>query len=350
METSIIDWIGDTPTVSLNVSKQSKARVYAKLEMYNPFGMKDRVAKNTILHAKKTGELKEGAPIIESSSGTLAMGLALVGTYLEHDVHIVTDPRIDDVTYSKIKALGAHIHIVDKMGETGGWQKARLKYLNSLFDIYPEAFWPKQYENQQNPRAYYDLADNLIRDLGKVDVLIGSVGSGGSLSGTAERLKNYNRDLKVIAVDAIGSSIFFQKDRPKRLQSGLGNSLQPENVKYSLIDEVHWLNDEEAFSWTHELAKQEKIFAGNSSGSVYAVANWMSQNTTSNQVIACIFPDRGDRYFNTIYNESFCHDHNLSTQVPNKQPIELKYIRNTDEWAYINFDKGRCLHEKVSFY
>lgn len=351
MSLSLIDTIGKTSLIKLKLQDECKASVFAKLEMQNPFGMKDRVAKSMIMEAKKNGELKDGAPIIESSSGTLAMGIALVGTYLGHEVNIVTDPRIDILTYTKLKALGAKVHIISKMGLSGGWQQARLDYVYKMLDENPTFYWTRQYENLQNPIAYHSLATDLIKELGNVDIIVGSVGSGGSLCGVAGVLKSFNPNLKVVAVDAVGSTIFHQTDRPTRLQGGLGNSLQPSNVDYSLINEVHWLNDEEAFAWTRRLAEHEKVFAGNSSGSVYAVGNWISTQVNPNSVIACIFPDRGDRYIKTIYNEDYLNKHNIDTSNLNRNPSLIKKMQDVDTWSYIDFRNGKCLlDEKNTVY
>lgn len=350
MPLSLIDIIGKTSLIELKLQKESRAPVFAKLEMQNPFGMKDRVAKEMIMEAKRSGELRDGTPIIESSSGTLAMGIALVGTYFGHEVNIVTDPRIDGLTYTKLKALGAKIHIVRKMGQSGGWQQARLDYIYKMLEENPNIYWSRQYENRQNPLAYHSLATDLIEQLGNVDIIVGSVGSGGSLCGVADVLKSYNPHLKVVAVDAVGSTIFHQTDQPGRLQGGLGNSLLPPNVDFSLINEVHWLNDQEAFSWTWKLANHEKIFAGNSSGSVYAVANWISTIENPNTVIACIFPDRGDRYANTIYNEDFLAKQNIDISDLNRNPSLIKEIQDVDTWSYVDFMNGKCLDGKIAVY
>ncbi|USG66585.1 cysteine synthase family protein [Brevibacillus ruminantium] len=348
---NIIDLIGTTPLIRLRLGEGSKALAYAKLELLNPYGMKDRVAKAMILEAKRTGELQDGAPIVESSSGTLALGVTMIGTYLGHEVHIVTDPRIDELTLAKLKALGAHVHIVEKMQASGGWQSARLAYLQGLMLKYPNAYWPKQYENPQNPLAYETLADDLVGELGRVDYLVGSVGSGGSLCGTAKALLRKNPHLRVVAVDAVGSVIFYQTDNPKRLQSGLGNSLRSPNVDFSVIDEVHWLNDEEAFTWTRELARQEKIFAGNSSGSVYAVARWLSTQAAEDAVIACIFPDRGDRYVQSIYSDDFFQAHHLNPDGLSLSPQHIEKLQDVSAWAYFHFQKGKFEHEeKVAVY
>ncbi|MDP5274862.1 PLP-dependent cysteine synthase family protein [Chengkuizengella axinellae] len=330
---SIVDTIGRTPLVRLRGDNKIVGQLYAKMEMLNPFGMKDRVAKKIILEAKKTGILKEGTPIIESSSGTMACGVALVGTLLGHEVHIVTDPRIDPITMAKLKSLGCHVHVVDKMGHQG-WQSARLELLSQLMDELPNAFCPRQYENPNNPKAYEELSNELIHDLGDVDILIGAVGSGGSLSGSAKALKKYNADLKVIAVDSTGSVIFGQPDRANRLQGGLGNSLIAPNVQYSVMDEIHWLNDQEAFTATLELACKEKIFAGNSSGSVYAVARWIARQVSAETKIVAIFPDRGDRYTNTIYNEAYRKSNGIRRQLPSA-PIRIEAPSVVESWSYL---------------
>ncbi|QKG84480.1 cysteine synthase family protein [Kroppenstedtia pulmonis] len=331
----LIDCIGDTPLVPLQADRDAVGDVYAKLELQNPFGMKDRVAKQTILEAKRSGELKEGAPIIESSSGTMACGVALVGTYLGHEVHIVTDPRIDTITMAKLNALGCRVHIVEKMG-IQGWQSARLEKLAQLLEEYPDAFWPRQYENPENPQAYVHLARELLKDMGKVDVLVASVGSGGSMSGTARELKRHNPDLKVVAVDAVGSVIFGQPDDPGRLQGGLGNSLVAANVDHAIVDEVHWLNDEEAFAATLELARKEKIFAGNSSGSVYAVARWISKHTAPGSRIAAILPDRGDRYVHTIYSESYRTEKGINRLLLPAEPRQVEHCERVSSWSYMS--------------
>ncbi|MFD2169895.1 cysteine synthase family protein [Tumebacillus lipolyticus] len=343
----IVDAIGKTPLVKLRLNDRATGQVYAKLELLNPFGMKDRVAKHAILEAKKKGILPDGAPIIESSSGTMAAGVAIVGTYLGHPVHIVTDPRIDPITEAKLTSLGCQVHIVEKMSPDRGWQGSRLELLHRLLEENPGAFWPRQYENPDNPGAYKELAQEVIADIGTVDILVAAVGSGGSLSGTARALKAYNPDLKVVAVDATGSVIFGQPDRPSRLQGGLGNSLVAPNVDFAVMDQIHWLNDEEAFAATLQLAQEEKIFAGNSSGSVYAVARWLASQVEAGQKILAIFPDRGDRYVDSIYSEAYRIEKGVNRLHLPDEPVAVAYDTVVHSWSYASIPaKGAEQHEE----
>ncbi|SDN74055.1 cysteine synthase A [Streptomyces sp. cf386] len=329
---SMNDAIGHTPLVRLALPSSLGTRVYAKLELANPFGMKDRVARNIVAEATRLGVLKPGAPIVESSSGTMALGVALVGRSLGHPVHIVTDPRTDPVTMAKLLALGCEVHVVPKMNAQG-WQGARLERLDELMRELPGAFWPQQYSNPDNPGAYRALADELLGDLGRFDVLVGSVGSGGSLCGTARVLRRTLPELRVIGVDSVGSALFGQPDLPGRRQSGLGNSLVPENLDRTVIDEVHWLNDREAFSSTRELAREQQIFAGNTSGSVYRLLGHLARESEPGSVIVGVFPDRGDRYVDTVHSDAYWADQRLDELPLSTAPAKISFGTVVDRWS-----------------
>lgn len=327
---NMIDAIGHTPLIAL---KLGGAEVYAKLELQNLFAMKDRVARQVILAARAGGELAHGDPIVESSSGTMALGVALVGSALGHPVHIVTDPRIDRITLAKLQALGCHVHVVERM-TANGWQSARLERLEQLRAELPGSFWPRQYSNPDNPLAYRTLAAELLADLGHVDVLVGAVGSGGSLCGTARALRESLPGLWTVGVDSVGSVIFGQPDQPGRLQSGLGNSLVPANVDHAAIDEVHWLNDREAFHATTSLAAEQQIFAGNTSGSVYRVLCHLAARERPGVRIVGIMADRGDRYAGTVYDETYWLDKGLFDQPVAGSPERVDATTTVGGWSY----------------
>lgn len=330
---NIIEAIGHTPLVELSFGEGHPSTCYAKLEMQNMFGMKDRVGRQAVLDALAAGVLKPGGRIIESSSGTMALGLGMVGTFLGHPVHIVTDARTDRMTIAKLEAIGCTVEIVTEMG-SNGWQSTRLDRLADLLADDPEAFCPHQYENPSNPAAYSSLATELTDELGRVDILVASVGSGGSISGTARALRRASPDLHVVAVDAVGSVIFEQPDIPGRLQGGHGNSVVPLNVDMGEIDEVHWLSDAECFAATLALANREKIFAGNSSGCVYAVMDWIRRSVPRAVNIVGIFPDRGDRYYHSVYNSDFRRSRGVDAGVLPANPQLVEYGTTVDRWSY----------------
>ncbi|WP_240543019.1 pyridoxal-phosphate dependent enzyme [Solihabitans fulvus] len=316
----------------LRFDQFADVEVYAKLEMQNPFGMKDRVARNIILSARRTGALLPGAPIVESSSGTMALGVALVGRSLGHEVHIVTDPRIDRITMAKLRALGCDVHVVQAMS-SHGWQSARIERLEQLMADLPGAFWPQQYRNPDNPGAYRDLAREILDDLDRIDVLVGSVGSGGSLCGSSRALRESLPGLRVVGVDCVGSALFDQPDVPRRLQSGLGNSLLPQNLDRRLIDEVHWLNDHEAFAATRDLAREQQIFAGNTAGSVYRVLGDLAARAAPGDRVVGIFPDRGDRYTDTVYGDDHWAEHDLAAMATAATPEPVAYGTVVSTWS-----------------
>lgn len=337
LKTDVLDAIGGTPLLRLR--GDHGAVVHAKLELANPYGMKDRVAKQAILNARADGTLRDGGLVVESSSGTLAMGVALVGARLGHPVHIVTDPRIDPITSAKLHALGATVDVVPAM--TGnGWQSARLERLRDVMDANPGSFWLRQYDNPANPAAYRPLAEEIVSAVGPVDVLVAAVGSGGSLCGTARALMETNPALRVVAVDAVGSAIFGQRDRPQRLQTGIGNSLVPGNVDFSVIHEVHWLSDQEAFAATLRLAAREQVFAGNSSGSAYLVAGWVARQMDPGATVVTIFPDRGDRYASTVYNAEYRAAHGITDLGPSDSPRRIELTDTAAGWSYATLGRA----------
>ncbi|WP_239144282.1 pyridoxal-phosphate dependent enzyme [Streptomyces sp. SID14515] len=329
---SMNEAVGHTPLVRLDLPASAGTEVYAKLELANAFGMKDRVAKNIVAEARRLGVLRPGAPVVESSSGTMALGVALVGRSLGHPVHIVTDPRTDPTTMAKLLALGCEVHVVPAMTD-GGWQGARLTRLAELMREMPDAFWPQQYSNPDNPGAYRALAAEILDDLGPIDILVGAVGSGGSLCGTARALRRHLPGLRVIGVDSVGSTLFDQPDVPGRRQSGLGNSLHPNNLDRTQIDEVHWLNDHEAFTATRALAHEQQIFAGNTSGSVYRLLRDTALRAAPGTRIAGIFPDRGDRYTTTVYSDAYWQEHRLADLPLSEAPVTVDYGTEVYAWS-----------------
>jgi cysteine synthase A len=212
----------------------------------------------------------------------------------------------------------------------------------------PGAFWPRQYDTPSNPGAYGDhMVTELVETLGsRIAALVGTVGSGGSLTGTAAALRKHLPDVRVVAVDAVGSVQFHQPNLP-RLQSGHSNSIIAGNINYSVISEAHWLADGEVFNACHELARREGIFAGGSSGAAYTVASWVAEQYGPDKSVVCIFPDRGDRYGETIYSEKYLAQHELIGIEAAAQPERIRYgvdVARRWSWAPLPHDGSAPYH------
>jgi S-sulfo-L-cysteine synthase (3-phospho-L-serine-dependent) len=307
---------------------------WAKLEGANPGGIKDRPALHMIRRARERGELRPGARIVESTSGTLGLGLALAGIAYGHPVTLVTDPDMEPMMVRLLRAYGAQVDIVDRPCPTGGWQEARRRRVRSLLAADPHAYCPDQYNNPDNVTAYAPLAQELLSQVGNIDILVCSVGTGGHSAGIAAELRRHQPDLRLVGVDATGSTIFGQRARP-RLMRGLGSSIYPRNVDYAAFDEVHWVAAAEAVWACRALAASSYTSGGWSVGAVGLVAGWLARTQPAATRIVAIFPDGPQRYFDTIYNDDYCHTHGLFSGPPADEPDVLPHPahRDVERWT-----------------
>ncbi|RJQ78765.1 PLP-dependent cysteine synthase family protein [Pseudonocardiaceae bacterium YIM PH 21723] len=324
--------VGNTPV--LWIESAPERGFWAKLEGSNPGGMKDRPALHMIERAKARGDLRPGARIIESTSGTLGLGLALAGTVHGHPVTLVTDPGMEPLMQRLLSAYGATVDLVTGPHPTGGWQEARRQRVRELLDRHPGSYCPDQYHNPDNVTAYAGLAHELLDQLGQVDVLVCSVGTGGHSAGVSRVLREYNPELRLIGVDTIGSTIFGQPARG-RLMRGLGSSIHPRNVDYGGFEEVHWVAPHEAVHTCRQLARRHYATGGWSVGAVALVAGWVARTSPAGTRIAAVFPDGPQRYFDTVYNDEYCATHDLLGRPPAAGPQDLAHPaeREVDAWT-----------------
>ncbi|WP_443053455.1 PLP-dependent cysteine synthase family protein [Streptomyces sp. NBC_00285] len=295
---------------------------WAKLEGFNPGGIKDRPGLHMVAAARKRGDLAPGAPVIESTSGTLGLGLALAGITYGHPVTLVTDPGMEPLMVHQLRALGAHLDVVTEPHPDGGWQEARRQRVRELLARTPSAWCPDQYNNPDNVAAYAPLALELMVQLGRIDVLVAAVGTGGHSAGIASTLRTFNPELKVVGVDSVNSTVFGQPAGP-RLMRGLGSSIHPGNVDHAAFDEVHWVAPGEAVWTCRQLARGHYTSGGWSVGAVALVANWLARTEPEHTRIAAIFPDGVHRYWNTVYSDEYCRTHNLLRSFPASDPDEI---------------------------
>lgn len=327
--------VGHTPVLRIAGPLATEGRgFWAKLEGFNPGGMKDRPAMHMVERARATGELLPGARIVESTSGTLGLGLALAGTVYGHPVTLVTDPGLEPMIRRMLSAFGARVDVVNDPHPQGGWQQARRNRVEELLAIEKYAWNPDQYNNPDNVGAYRGLAGELHDRLGNIDVLVCSVGTGGHSAGVARVLREYNPDLKLIGVDTVGSTIFGQP-AGTRLMRGLGSSIYPGNVDYGAFSEVHWVAPAEAVWACRTLAATHYATGGWSVGAVALVAGWAASQHPATTTIAAVFPDGPQRYFDTIYSDDYCREHGLlGIQAPTRPTvIESPAQRVVTSWT-----------------
>ncbi|WP_245633825.1 PLP-dependent cysteine synthase family protein [Amycolatopsis jejuensis] len=330
---SLAPAVGNTPVLWIEDSPAGHG-FWAKLEGFNPGGMKDRPALHMVQAARERGELADGAPIVESTSGTLGLGLALAGGVYGHPVTLVTDPGMEPIVRRLLAAYGTRVEMVDQPHPVGGWQQARRDRVRRLMAEHPGAWCPDQYHNPDNVSAYRTLADELAAQLGRIDVLVCSVGTGGHSAGTFRALQRHFPRLRLVGVDTVGSTIFGQP-ATTRLMRGLGSSIHPRNVDYAAFDEVHWVAPQEAVWMCRRLAATHHASGGWSVGAVALVAGWLARNHDPDVRIAAVFPDGPHRYFDTVYNDDYCHRHGLLGTAPPAEPDLLADPgdRVVDRWT-----------------
>ncbi|MGY9066661.1 PLP-dependent cysteine synthase family protein [Streptomyces sp. CAS3] len=304
--------------------------------------MKLLPARYIIDQAEAAGTLLPGTPIIETSSGTFALGLAMVCRLRGYPLTIVGDAAIDRELYTRLTMLGATVEIVEDTGRPGGIQGARLARVEELRLLRPDSFVPGQYDNPNNPAAYGAVAELIGGTLGPVDCLVGPVGSGGSTGGLAAALRLSDPTLHLVGVDTHGSIIFGTPDRPRMLR-GLGSSIHPGNVRHSAYDEVHWVTAPEAFHATHELFRNHGLFMGPTSGASFQVAAWWARQNPDSTVVA-VLPDEGYRYQSTVYNEAWLREQGITPAANPAGPALVEHPLDAPStwsrllWARRRFD------------
>jgi cysteine synthase len=318
---SLLDLVGRTPVVRVDCDLPTPQPGFlAKLEAVSVGGMKARAAVSMLQGARERGDLAPGARVVESTSGTLGIGLAFATCSLGHPLSLVVDADLEASMRALLTAYGARLELVDRPHPTGGWQEARLRRVRAVLERNPGSYWPDQYNNPDNVRGYASLADELVAQVPDVDVLVCSVGTGGHSAGIVRGLRRHRPDVRLIGVDSVGSTIFGQPART-RLMRGLGSSIHPRNVAYDEFCEVHWVGPVEAVGACRQLAASAIVTGGWSTGAVALVSAWVARVEAGARVLT-VFPDGPHRYLGTIYDDAWCSERGLLS-TGRRFPVEI---------------------------
>ena len=306
--TNILEKLGNTPMVKIKAEDLSQINLYVKLEYYNPTGsVKDRTAAYIIRKALDLKEIDRNTVLIESSSGNLGIALAAYCRELGLSFYCIVDPHISPVNEYLIKTLSTKMIKVTEPDENGGYLLNRIRKVKQLLKEIPNSYWVNQYGNPYNAEAYKEtLGKEICDELKNIDYIFLGVSSGGTITGVSQKIKEIFPEAKVIAVDVIGSVIFGGAPR-KRYIPGIGSSMVPSILKDAKIDEVLITDESSTIKMCHELLKNQRLFIGGSSGSVFsAVKKYFSGKKFEKKPnVVAVFADKGDRYINTIYNEDW---------------------------------------------
>ena len=299
---SILDLVGKTPLVELKRIEEKEglqAKLIAKVESFNPAGsVKDRIAKAMIEDAEAKGLLKEGSVIIEPTSGNTGIGLAAAATVKGYRM-ILTMPETMSVERRNIvKAYGAEVVLTD--GTKG--MKCAIEKADELAKEIPNSFIAGQFVNPANPETHKKTTGPEIWEDtdGAVDIFVAGVGTGGTITGTGEYLKEKKPEVKVVAVEPASSPVLSEGvSGPHKIQ-GIGAGFVPETLNTGIYDEIIKVENEDAFKTGRDLAAEEAILAGISSGAaLYAAIQLAKREENKGKTIVVLLPDNGDRYYST---------------------------------------------------
>ena len=299
---NVYELIGNTPLVELKHIEEKydlNCRILAKLEYLNPAGsVKDRIALAMIEDAEKKGLLNPGSMIIEPTSGNTGIGLAAMGISRGYQVVLTMPETMSSERCNLLRAYGAKLVLTDgSLGMAGAVERAE-----ELHKAYPNSIIAGQFDNLANTECHYQTTGPEIwKDTeGAVDIVVAGVGTGGTLSGVAQYLKEQNPSVQVVAVEPEASPLLSKGRSGSHGIQGIGANFIPGNLNLKLCDEIYTVGDMEAMNWARTLAKTEGILVGISAGAAMCAAVGLAQRPENKgKNIVVIFPDSGDRYYST---------------------------------------------------
>jgi cystathionine beta-synthase len=309
--------IGNTPLVRLKrIVGENSATVLAKAEFMNPGGsVKDRMALYIIEDAEKQGLLKPGGTIVENTSGNTGIGVAIIAAIKRYKAIFTIPDKMSQEKIDLLKAFGAEV-IVTPTDVPPDSPSSYYETAKRIASEIPDSFYINQYHNLKNTEAhYYTTGAEIWEQIrGEIDYFVAGIGTGGTLSGAGKFLKEKKPDLKVIAVDPIGS-VYYDYFKHKRMiephvykVEGIGEDMLVENVDFSIIDDIYQVDDKESFLMARRLTREEGLFVGGSSGAAVKVSADLAKKVGKDKIIVTILPDSGTRYLSKIYSDQWMKD------------------------------------------
>jgi 2,3-diaminopropionate biosynthesis protein SbnA len=301
--------------------------LYLKCEGFNFAGsIKLKAARAMVEAAEADGTLTPGSVLVESSSGNLGVALSMIAASKGYRFVCVTDSRCNLSTRRLMEALGSQVHVITTPDEVTGFLGARLDYVRRLCAADARYVWLNQYTNDENWRAHCrTTAPAIARHFPRLDVLFVGAGTTGTLMGCARFFREWNRPVRVIAVDAVGSVTFGGP--PGRLMiPGLGTSVGAHFLDESIIDEVVMVEEPDTIRACHRMASRGFLFGGSTGTVVSGAMGWLARHDTPELTAVAIAPDFGERYLDTIYQSSWLQEM-YGTDVLNPAPTEVRLPR-----------------------
>ena len=313
---NVLGIIGNTPLVKINnLTKQYgiKAQVYAKMESLNPgYSVKDRIGISMVNDAEAKGILKKGGTLIEATSGNTGIGMALVAAVRGYKCVFVMTDKVSIEKRRYLKALGADVIICSAAAKYGS-PDHYVSTARRIAEETPNSFYPDQYNHPANPLAHYrTTGPEIWNDTdGKITHFVASIGTGGTISGTARFLKEKNPNIKVIGADPYGSIFKTYKETGQvpeatpYLVEGIGQNIVVGNADIKIIDDIINVTDRESFELSRQLGKQEGIFCGGSTGTIFAGALKVAKDLTKDDLVVFIVCDTGEHYLTKHHSDEW---------------------------------------------
>lgn len=343
---SIIETIGNTPLVKLQkVSKGIAGTILAKVEYFNPGNStKDRMALKMVEDAEKAGLLKPGGTIIEGTSGNTGMGLALAAAAKGYRCIFTMADKQSQEKINILKAVGAEV-IVCPTNVAPDDPRSYYSIARKLNKEIPNSFYPNQYDNLSNTAAHYESTGPEIwkQTEGKITHYVATVGTGGSMCGTAKYLKEQNPNIIAIGIDTYGSvfkkyketGIFDENEIYPYMTEGFGEDILPKNVNFDVIDQFIKVTDKDGAVAARRLSREEGLFVGWSSGSaLHGALEYAKESLRKDDVMVILLPDHGTRYLAKVYNDQWMKDHGFSETRAFQTARDIIFERNGKNSLY----------------